>query len=406
MNVMTLANRNRPMLFATAAVLLLIAAVVVFALNRNDSERVASNEAERSTEAAQDQPTPAMAEPTAAIDSPIETEPEPTLGIAATTTGTSPAADEEPGPTVPSPEGVPGMSEPAGRYPNAAGMSPDGQFEYWNAEHPTGETGCEGASQALWVHDTTEGTWLPAFIEGSDQGLDIIGNVVWSPFDETVAFTLACEGYGASVYRADRTGDGRLTAVEGQVIPGFERGAVRAIDWVSPSVVDLEFDPLDGSDWSTIRYDPSNSTFVDPLPWLIVNGLGELSFGASGVDDAQQLIDPIFGAGASSDVDCPTGSNQIVSWGGLDLIFRDEVLQGWRYSDAADAGPQLETPSGVRIGMAQSDMAAVYQGVSIQQVDLTDVSEFSFTVEAGTMSGRIENDRISNLNAGDACSFD
>jgi len=294
---------------------------------------------------------------------------------------------------------------PAGLYPVVSGMSPDGKFEYWNAEHPTGATGCEGSSQALWVHNTNSGMWQPAFMDAPDQDLNIVGNVTWSPHDETVVFSLGCEAFGASVYSAERTGDGRLFAVKGQVIPGLYRGVVRGIDWVSPGIVDVTIERLDGSDAVPVRYDTFNNKFDQPHSWLVVNGLGSLSFDGSPTDGARSVLDPVFGPGVSSDADCPAGPNQIITWGGLRLVFQDDVLKGWVYEGSSGDQQELLTPSGVAIGMTESDMAAIYTGVTIAPRELTDTSEFYFTVEAGTMSGLIKGGIVSQLSAGDACSF-
>lgn len=157
---------------------------------------------------------------------------------------------------------IAGPSAPAGLYPVSAGESLDGLLEYWMAEHPLGETGCEGASQTLWVHDTASDIWDPAFLDQAALPTDIATGLAHSPFDETAVISFGCEGFGASVTVAERTGDGRFFAVNSYPIPNIDFGAVTALEWLSPGMVVVEVDVFDGSDPTVYTLDTFNGVFV------------------------------------------------------------------------------------------------------------------------------------------------
>lgn len=149
--------------------------------------------------------------------------------------------------------------------------------------------------------------------------------------------------------------------------------------------------------------EPQPNTRANALPWLLVNGIADLKFDASGTADAEQTLDPVFGRGESSSAQCPSGSDEVISWGALRLVFRNDRLQGWTYDGRFQVEPRLETPSGVQIGMGEDAIVEIYRGVDVDNTSLG--REFFFTVPAGTMSGLIDNGTVTYLKAGDACVF-
>lgn len=140
------------------------------------------------------------------------------------------------------------------------------------------------------------------------------------------------------------------------------------------------------------------------LPVLIVDGIGDLSFGTSTVDDALAAFEPVLGpATVESIVECPSGADQAVAWDALQMVFRGGRLAGWFYDGRFETEPRLVTQSGVAISMSEADMVRIYEGVTIEETSIG--REFWYEVPSGVMSGLISDGRLASLWAGGVCIF-
>ena len=140
------------------------------------------------------------------------------------------------------------------------------------------------------------------------------------------------------------------------------------------------------------------------LPVLIVDGIGDLTFGTSTVDDALAAFEPLLGpATVEGIVECPSGGDEAVAWDALQMVFREGRLEGWFYDGRFETEPRLVTPSGVSIAMSEADMAFIYDGVTIEETSIG--REFWYEVPSGVMSGLISEGQVASLWAGGVCIF-
>ena len=140
------------------------------------------------------------------------------------------------------------------------------------------------------------------------------------------------------------------------------------------------------------------------LPVLVVDGIGDLSFGSSTVDDAIASFEPLLGTPRIDSLgECPSGADQAVAWDALQLVFRQGRLEGWFYDGRFESEPRLVTPSGVAVAMSEPDMAFIYEGVTIEETSIG--REFWYEVPSGVMSGLIVDGKVGSLWAGGVCIF-
>lgn len=160
-----------------------------------------------------------------------------------------------------------------------------------------------------------------------------------------------------------------------------------------------------GCDFGTDGESTSPAVGADgELPILIVDGIGDLSFGTSTVADARALFDPLFGNATVETLgECPSGADQAASWDALQLVFQSGRLAGWFYDGRFEGEPRLVTPSGVAIGTSESEVERIYAGVTIEETSIG--REFWFEVPSGVMSGLISDGRVTSLWAGGVCIF-
>lgn len=140
------------------------------------------------------------------------------------------------------------------------------------------------------------------------------------------------------------------------------------------------------------------------LPLLIVDGIGQLKFGTSTVAASLEAFEPFLGPASVSAIgECPSGADEAIAWDGLQLVFRDDRLEGWFYDGRFETDPRMITASGVEIGMTEAEMRLVYVGATVEETTIG--REFSFTVPSGTMSGLISEGQVASLWAGGVCIF-
>ena len=149
----------------------------------------------------------------------------------------------------------------------------------------------------------------------------------------------------------------------------------------------------DGRDDEDVAFDAT---------WLRVNGFGAHDF-AEGQDVVLGSIERVFGPPDIFEAaECGAGPMTIASFDDFTLQFQDDEFIGWYY---ASSRPLLTTPSGVTIGITETDLAVVYDGVEIN--DDTLGREFFFEVPAGFMAGFISDtdSTVTALYAGTNCFF-
>lgn len=154
---------------------------------------------------------------------------------------------------------------------------------------------------------------------------------------------------------------------------------------------------------------PSTSTPVPDTLLLTPDGVGDFVFGnpqSAVVDAMTALLGPPV---ETRPVECPSGSDTIVTYQGAYFIFGADTFAGWAWGGAEDPPIVGATTEGITLGSTVAEAQAAFGPDFAFQPDSTLGDEFYIGTDypsiGGFTTGPDPDDTISRLYGGDLCAF-